>query len=90
MTDSGTLTYPTVDSTEEFKVQTTGMSAEFGRTTGGVISLITKGGTNLASLATSSTSSATPDLNANDFFANKAGFTNTPDKVNQYAAERRH
>ncbi len=83
MTDSGTLTYPTVDSTEEFKVQTNGMSAEFGRTTGGVISLITKGGTNqfhgnLFDFLRNT------DLNANDFFANKAGHAITPDKVNQY------
>jgi len=46
MTDSGPMTFLTVDSTEEFKVQTNGMSAEFGRTSGGVISMISKGGTN--------------------------------------------
>jgi hypothetical protein len=44
--DSGPMTFLTVDSTEEFKVQTNGMSAEFGRTSGGVISMISKSGTN--------------------------------------------
>src|SRR5215467_2728210 len=83
MTDSGTMTYPTVDSTEEFKVQTNGMSAEFGRTSGGVISLITKGGTNeyhgnLFEFLRNT------KLNANDFFANRAGRAITPSKVNQF------
>ncbi len=83
MTDSGTMTYPTVDSTEEFKVQTNGMSAEFGRTSGGVISLITKGGTNQfhGSLFDFLRNEK---LNANDFFANRAGRAITPDKVNQF------
>src|SRR5215469_9960125 len=83
MTDSGTMTYPTVDSTEEFKVQTNGMSAEFGRTSGGVISLITKGGTNEYHGSLFEFLSNT-DLNANDFFANRAGRARTPDKVNQF------
>ena len=83
MTDSGTMTYPTVDSTEEFKVQTNGMSAEFGRTTGGVISLITKGGTNEYHGSLFDFLRNT-DLNANDFFANRAGHAISPDKVNQF------
>ena len=37
---------PNVDSVAEFRVQTNSMSAEFGRTNGGSISMITKSGTN--------------------------------------------
>jgi len=83
MVDSGPMTFLTVDSTEEFKVQTNGMSAEFGRTSGGVISMITKSGTNAfhGSLFEFLRNDA---LNANDFFANKAGRAIAPDKVNQF------
>jgi len=37
---------PSVDAVAEFKVYTNGSPAEFGRTTGGAISMVTKGGTN--------------------------------------------
>jgi hypothetical protein len=82
MTDSGPMTFLTVDSTEEFKVQTNGMSAEFGRTSGGVISMISKSGSNEfhGSLFDFLRNDK---LNANDFFANRAGRARTPDKVNQ-------
>jgi hypothetical protein len=83
MTDSGPMTFLTVDSTEEFKVQTNGMSAEFGRTSGGVISMISKSGSNEyhGSLFDFLRNDK---LNANDFFANRAGRARTPDKVNQF------
>jgi hypothetical protein len=38
---------PGVDSVEEFKVQSGGMSAEYGFTAGGVINMVTKSGTNV-------------------------------------------
>ena len=37
---------PAVDAVEEFKVQSSTMSAEFGFTAGGIINLVTKSGTN--------------------------------------------
>ncbi|MGH9940536.1 MAG: carboxypeptidase regulatory-like domain-containing protein, partial [Blastocatellia bacterium] len=37
---------PMVDTVEEFKVQTNSLAAEFGQTSGGVISVVTRGGTN--------------------------------------------
>ncbi|MBI3684100.1 MAG: TonB-dependent receptor [Acidobacteria bacterium] len=37
---------PSIDAVQEFKVYTNGAPAEFGRTTGGVVSVITKSGTN--------------------------------------------
>src|SRR5207244_4934549 len=83
LVDSRPMTFLTVDSTEEFKVQTNGMSAEFGRTSGGVISMISKSGSNElhGSLFEFLRNDA---LNANDFFANRAGRPIPPDKVNQF------
>jgi hypothetical protein len=43
---AGANTYLTTDSTEEFKVITNSMSAEYGRTGGGVISVVSKSGAN--------------------------------------------
>ena len=83
MVDSGPMTFLTVDSTQEFKVQTNGMSAEFGRTSGGVISMITKSGMN-AYHGSLFEFLRNEKLNANDFFANKAGRAIAPDKVNQF------
>src|SRR5437762_2754631 len=83
MVDSGPMTFLTVESTEEFKVQTNGMSAQFGRTSGGVISMISKGGTN--QIHGSLFEFLRNDkLNANDFFANKAGRARTHSRVNQF------
>src|SRR6266478_2984763 len=43
---SGANTFLTTDSTGESKIITNSMSAEYGRTTGGVISVVSKSGTN--------------------------------------------
>ena len=37
---------PPVDGTQEFKVETNGFSAEFGRTSGGILTVVTRAGTN--------------------------------------------
>jgi hypothetical protein len=37
---------PMVDTVEEFRVQTNSLAAEFGQTSGGIISVVTRGGTN--------------------------------------------
>jgi hypothetical protein len=37
---------PMVDTVQEFKVQTNSLAAEFGQTSGGVVSVVTRGGTN--------------------------------------------
>ena len=40
------FTQPNLDAIQEFKVQTNGLSAEFGRTVGGVVNATLKSGTN--------------------------------------------
>ncbi|MBI4903106.1 MAG: TonB-dependent receptor [Acidobacteria bacterium] len=72
VTIAGTQTFLSIDSTQEFKVLSNAMSAEFGRTAGGIISTVSKGGTNefhgnLFEFLRSD------NLNANEFFANRAG-----------------
>jgi hypothetical protein len=83
MIDAGASTLLPVEATQELKVLTNNMSAEFGRTGGGVISVISKSGTNqfhgnLFEYLRNA------DLNANEFFANKAGAPRTPFVFNQF------
>ena len=80
---SGALTYLAVDATQEFKVLTNSMSAEFGRTGGGIISVISKSGTN-AYHGNLFEYIRNDKLNANNFFSNKAGAKLAPLAVNQY------
>lgn len=61
---------PNADSVEEFKVQTNAMSAEFGRSNGGVISFITKSGTNKLH-GTAYWFLRNSEFDANDFFQNR-------------------
>ncbi len=83
MTDSGAMIVPTVEGTREFKVITNAMSAEFGRTAGGIISVITKSGSNEfhGSLFEYFRNDK---LNANEFFANKAGRSRPTLRWNQF------
>ena len=78
----GAMTYLTMDATQEFKVITNAMSAEFGRTGGGVISVISRSGTNRyhGSLFDFLRND---NLNANDFFSNRAGAPRPPLSLNQ-------
>src|SRR5258708_4856286 len=80
---AGANTYLTTDSTEEFKVITNSMSAEFGRTGGGVISVISKGGGNSfhGSLFDYLQNNK---FNANDFFSNASGVPLAPIAQNQW------
>src|SRR5262245_49198848 len=63
---------PSVDSVQEFSVQTNTVSAEFGRTGGGVINVITKSGTNSVHV-TAYEFLRNNKLDANNFFNNRAG-----------------
>jgi hypothetical protein len=76
-------TMPSVDALEEFKVQSNAMSAEFGRTGGGVLNVTTKSGTNAfhGSLFEFLRNSV---LGANDYFNNLAGSPRVAFKMNQF------
>lgn len=83
---SGSLQTPlSVDATEEFRLIVRNPSAEFGRTGGGVINLISKAGTNEihGSLYEFLRNKS---LRANDFFSNRAGRARQPFVFNQWGA----
>jgi len=79
----GAMTYLTADATQEFKVVTNSMSAEFGRTAGGVISVISRSGTNRYN-GTLYEFLRNDNLNANDFFSNRSGAPRPPLALNQF------
>lgn len=83
---SGSLQTPlSVDATEEFRLIVRNPSAEYGRTGGGIINLISKSGTNAlhGSLYEFNRNKA---LRANDFFSNRAGRARQPFNFNQWGA----
>ena len=76
---------PPVDSVQEFKVQTNSYDAEFGRTSGGIVNVITKSGTNeyhglLYDFERHSF------IEANNWFNNRAGIPNPSFKRHQFGA----
>ena len=76
-------TIPSVDSTQEFKVQSNAASAEFGRFGGGVLNVSTRAGTNQlhGSLFEFLRNNI---LNANDFFNKMAGNDTPAFHMNQF------
>ena len=75
--------FPSPDALEEFKVQTNGYAAEFGRSGGGIVNMVIKSGGNqfhgvLYEFLRNS------QFDANDFFSNSAGRTLSSFKRNQY------
>jgi hypothetical protein len=65
-------TLPSMERVQEFKVQTNAFSAEFGRSTGGIINIVVKSGTNdVHGSAYEFLRNSVTD--ANDFFLNRAG-----------------
>jgi len=85
-TDSGSSfdqTAPSIEALEEFKITTSSVSAEFGRTTGGVESFTTKSGTNLFH-GSAYDLFRNDDLNAKEWFQNFRGQPKDIDKKNDY------
>jgi outer membrane receptor protein involved in Fe transport len=76
---------PPVDATQEFKVQVNVFSAEFGRTTGGVVSVVTKSGGNALS-GTAYEFHRNSALDANGFFTNRAGRPRADFRRNQFGS----
>ncbi len=75
--------FPSIDALEEFKVQTSTYSAEFGRSSGGVVNIQIKSGQN--ALHGSGFEFLRNDaLDANNFFNNKNGRAKPPFKQNQF------
>jgi hypothetical protein len=84
--DSGSSfdqTAPSVEALQEFKVTTSTVPAEFGRTTGGVESFTTKSGTNIYH-GTLYDILRNEDLNAKEWFQNLKGQPKDIDKKNDY------
>src|SRR6202522_136999 len=77
---------PTQDSIQEFKVQTSNLGAEWGRFSGGVVNLTTKGGTNFYHGEVYEYL-RNRLFNANDYFLNGAGQPRPAWVQNQFGAE---
>ncbi len=74
---SGGVAIPNPDTIQEFKVQTGQYDATYGRNSGANVNVITKGGTNQYH-GTLFEYFRNEDLNANDFFFNRAGLPSSP------------
>jgi len=77
--------FPSVDSLDEFKLQTSTYSAEFGRSLGGVVNLQIKSGTN-AFHGSGFEFLRDDKLDANNFFNNRAGRPKPPFSQHQFGA----
>ncbi|MDQ6677192.1 MAG: carboxypeptidase regulatory-like domain-containing protein, partial [Acidobacteriota bacterium] len=77
------IIYANADSVQEFKVETSTYSAEYGRAAGGVFNVVTKSGTNGLHF-TLYEFFRNDKLNSNDWFANRAGQSPPPFKFNQF------
>ena len=75
--------FPSPDALQEFSVQTSQFSAEFGRNAGGLVNAVIRSGTNRYH-GTLFEFLRNEKLNANEFFANRAGRAKPPFKLNQY------
>ncbi|MBK7927637.1 MAG: TonB-dependent receptor [Bryobacterales bacterium] len=84
-TSGGLQTPLSVDATEEFRIIVRNPSAEYGRTGGGVVNLISKSGTNEFH-GSAYFFHRNENMNATDFFLNRAGRPKASLTFNQYGA----
>lgn len=76
-------TLPTVDDTQEFKVESNNLSSEYGRYAGGAINVTTKGGTNQYH-GDAYEFLRNSFFDANDWFNKRAGNPRAPFRMNQF------
>jgi hypothetical protein len=81
--NQGIAVFPSVESVQEFKVQTNAYSAEFGRSGSGIINLIYKSGTNQFH-GSAFEFLRNSDLDANSFYSNLNGVALPSFKRNQF------
>jgi len=74
---------PVVEAVQEFKVQTSAFAAEFGRTGGGVVNIVTRSGDNRLHGALYEFF-RNEKLDANNWFNNRAGRAKPPNVLNQF------
>ena len=84
--DRTVIAVPTTESVQEFKVQTNTYDAQYGRTGGGVITVVTKGGGN-AFHGTAFEYFQVEELNANQTELNRVGTKKPPMNINQFDAQ---
>jgi hypothetical protein len=77
------VVFPSVDALDEFKLQTSTYSAEFGRSLGGVVNLQIKSGTN-AMRGSAFEFHRDDAFDANNFFNNRAGRSKPDFRQNQF------
>ena len=82
-TGSTQAIHPSVDAIQEFKVESANYSAQYGQAAGGVISVAIKSGTN-SFHGSAFEFLRNEKLDANDFFANRAGLKRGPLRFNQF------
>lgn len=81
--NNGVVFNPNPDTVEEFRILTSNYTAEYGRNAGGVVSVVTKSGTNLFH-GSAFDYLRNDALNANAFFNNAAGLPREILKRNQF------
>src|SRR5882672_1268724 len=79
----GLTMLPSVDAIDEMRVQTNSYSATYGRSGGGITTMVTKSGTN-GFHGSAYDFIRNNGLNANSFFSNRAGAKKAPLHEHQY------